>query len=116
MNILNSISGGVMPYNKYNNNKKTTKTEYKRDIMDIFSEKVVNKRDLDDMVTSPRCIFKGYLCFTAGTALNSAGMMINKPKITKILGVIGSLLSVYGTYNFVKPYLIKNEELTKTEK
>lgn len=92
------------------------KIEYKPDILDIFSEKVVNKRDLTDMVTVPRTIFKGYLCFTAGTAINAIASLTGSNKLSKGLGILGNIISIYGTYNFVKPFLIKEKELTKTEK
>lgn len=92
------------------------KIEYKPDILDIFSEKVVNKRDLTDMVTVPRTIFKGYLCFTAGTAINAIASLTGSNKLSKWLGILGNIISIYGTYNFVKPFLIKEKELTKTEK
>ena len=90
--------------------------EYKPDILDIFSEKVVNKKDLTDMVTVPRTIFKGYLCFTAGTAISAISSLCGKGKLSKGLGIIGNLVSIYGTFNFVKPFLIRDKELTKSEK
>lgn len=92
------------------------KDEYKPDILDFFSEKVVNKNDINDMVTTPRAIFKGYLCFTTGTALNAISAMIKQSKISKALAIAGSVISIYGTYNFVKPFLIREKGLTKQEK
>lgn len=90
--------------------------EYKPDVLDILSEKVVNKNDLNDMVKTPRAIFKGYLCFTVGTTINAISSLIKNEKVKKGLAIAGSLTSIYGTYNFVKPYLIRNKELTKDEK
>ena len=81
--------------------------------MDVFAKKVVNQNDLNDMVSVPRTIFKGYLCFTAGTAINAIGSMFNNVKISKSLGILGSLISIYGTYNFVKPFLIRESEKNK---
>ncbi len=92
------------------------KDEYKPDVLDILSEKVVNKNDLNDMVKTPRAIFKGYLCFTVGTTINAISSLIKNEKVKKGLAIAGSLTSIYGTYNFVKPYLIRNKELTKDEK
>ena len=92
------------------------KSEYKPDIMDIFSKKVVNERDINDMVTAPRAIFKGYLCFTTGTAINAIAAMIKNAKLKTGLLIAGTLASIYGTFNFVKPFLIKQENLTKSEK
>ena len=105
--------------NKKTEIKKTEKVviqEYKADILDILSEKVVNKNDLNDMVTTPRAIFKGYLCFTAGTTINAIASLLKDNKFTKGLKKAASVISIYGTYNFVKPYLIRNKDLTKTEK
>ena len=92
------------------------KTEYKPDILDIFSKKVINERDVNDMVTAPRAIFKGYLCFTTGTAINAIAAMIKNAKVKTGLLIAGTLASIYGTFNFVKPFLIKQENLTKSEK
>ncbi|MBQ8886667.1 MAG: hypothetical protein IJY61_03105 [Candidatus Gastranaerophilales bacterium] len=93
-----------------------TKLEYKPDILDICSEKIINKRDITDTVTMPRAIFKGYLCFTAGTAINAISGMLKKGKTSKVLGIAGSLISILGTFNFVKPFLIPEKQLTKEEK
>lgn len=121
MNVLNNFSQINTNVAHINNNDKKSeqpviKNEYKPDILDFLSEKVVNKNDLNDMVTTPRSIFKGYLCFTTGTALNAIAAMLKRNKFSKGLTIAGSLISIYGTYNFVKPYLIRNNELTKTEK
>ena len=93
-----------------------TKLEYKPDILDICSEKIVKKRDITDTVTMPRAIFKGYLCFTAGTAINAIAGMLKKGKLSKTLAIAGSLISILGTFNFVKPFLIPEKQLTKAEK
>ncbi|MBQ9245674.1 hypothetical protein IJ182_05335 [bacterium] len=85
-------------------------TEYKPDVLDILSEKVVKRKDITDTVTVPRAIFKGYLCFTAGTAINAIAGMLKDKGFSKYLGIAGSLVSIYGTYNFVKPFLIKDKE------
>ena len=128
MNILTNYNG---EYNKSNEcccikcmcgETKTSKeiqpetTDYKPDIFEVLSKKVINKKDLNDMVTIPRNIFKGYLCFTVGTAINAIASLLKNDKARKIMTIFGSLASIYGTFNFVKPYLIRNNELTKTEK
>lgn len=122
MNVFTNISSvGSLPKQAVasepqKNIVASPKVEYKPDILDIFSEKVVNKRDLTDMVTVPRTIFKGYLCFTAGTAINSIASLAGDNKFSKGLGILGNIISIYGTFNFVKPFLIKEKELTKSEK
>lgn len=90
--------------------------DYKPDVLDVLSEKVVNRRDITDTVTVPRAIFKGYLCFTAGTAINAIAGMLKQGKFSKGLGIAGSLISIYGTFNFVKSFLIKDKNLTETGK
>ncbi len=115
MNILSNTLNRSSAAENYTG-KTVSKTEYKSDLLDIFSSKVVNKQDITDTVTMPRTIFKGYLCFTAGTAVNSIGALIKNNKISAPFKIAGSILSIYGTYNFVKPYLIRDDELTKTKK
>ena len=120
MNILNNISS--MPSTaekvKQYNPAPVIKTESKKDFLDIFSEKVANRKDITDTVVVPRAIFKGYLCFTAGTAINAIAGMIKKGTVSKVLGIAGSLTAIYGTFNFVKPFIIKEkkENLTEGEK
>ena len=121
MNILNNFSEENLPViteNQTNNTVKNApfKKDIKPDILDICSEKIINSRDITDTVTMPRAIFKGYLCFTAGTAINAIAGMLKKGKLSKGLSIAGSLISVLGTFNFVKPFLIREKELTKSEK
>ena len=94
----------------------TAPQQEKKDILDIFSEKVVNKDDINDMVQAPRAIFKGYLCFTAGSSLTLISSLLKNKKLNKGLTIAGSLLSIYGTYNFVKPFLVKDKNLTNNQK
>ncbi len=117
MNVLNNYTAQTPAIQNTKRFEKTSdKPNEKKDILDKFSEKVVNKKDINDTVTVPRAIFKGYLCFTAGTALNAiAGMLKKENKVTKGLAIGGSLMSIYGTFNFVKPFLIKEKDLTKDE-
>lgn len=122
MNILDSMQN--MSITSKNNKPKAGKknisepkvANYKPDIIDICSEKIVKKRDITDTVTIPRSLFKGYFCFTAGTTINSIAGMIKNNKVSNGLKIVGSLISIYGTFNFVKPFFIKEQNLTKTEK
>ena len=115
MNLLNIYSSGVERSNiPVQTNKPIAR---KKDVIDIISDKFASKRDVYDTVTMPRAIFKGYLCFTAGTAINAIAGMLKKTNFSKVLGITSSLISIYGTYNFVKPFLVRNnEQLTKNEK
>ena len=114
MNLLNNYANNTISYvsktNVKNNTNINSKQEYKPDILDIFSEKVVNRRDITDTVTVPRSIFKGYMCFTAGTALNLIASKMKQTDLAKYLGIAGSLISICGTYNFVKSFLIKGNK------
>ena len=83
--------------------------ESKPDIIDFISKKAINPKDVNDTVTMPRAIFKGYLCFTAGTAINAIAGMLKNANAKKVLGIAGSLISILGTFNFVKPFLHKEE-------
>lgn len=117
MNVLANFQN-TNPVVSSSSEVKTVKKvpEYKPDILDIVSEKVVNQRDITDTVTMPRAIFKGYLCFTVGTAINAISGMLQQGKLTKGLNIAGSLISIYGTFNFVKGFLIRDKNLTESGK
>ena len=89
----------------------TTQVKQKASIFDKLSTNI--KKDVNDTVTVPRCIFKGYLCFMLGTSSSSLASIV-KNHIAKtsffppLLNTIALGLSAYGTYNFVKPFLFKN--------
>lgn len=79
--------------------------------VDKFSTEIKNSADLNDTVTVPRTIFKGYLAFFAGTTLLGLGGILSKPKFIKnILNASSALTCLAGTYFFVRPYLIKNNK------
>lgn len=117
MNILANFDNPVKSVEvKPVKKEETPKVEYKPDLLDIASEKIINNRDITDTVTMPRAIFKGYLCFTAGTAINAIGGMLKNDIAKKTLGIAGSLISILGTFNFVKPFLIKDKNSSETGK
>ena len=91
--------------------------DYKPDIIDICSDKIISNHDINDTVTMPRAIFKGYLCFTAGTAINAMASLIkNKSeKVSAAMQILGSSIAILGTYNFVKPFLAANRTKNLTE-
>ena len=109
MNILNNYPQ-ISSLQSVNKPAAQAIVPYQKDVFDKISEKVINKRDINDTVTMPRTIFKGYMCFTAGTAINAISGMLKHDKVKKALGIAGSLISIYGTYNFVKPFLIRGKE------
>ena len=121
MNIFDAIANqsvGVTNNQVKNEQKQVqqAKPEYKPDIIDICSQKIINNRDLTDTVTIPRHLFKGYFCLTVGTTINAISGMLKNKNVSKGMTIAGSLISIFGTYNFVKPFLKPKKELTKPEK
>lgn len=82
----------------------------KTGLLEKFHEKTKNASDMTDTVVVPRTIFKGYLSIMTGTTLATLGSLIgNKlPKMSKVLSITGLAASLYGTYAFVRPYVIKD--------
>lgn len=81
----------------------------KRSFLDNFQTKVKNSADMNDTLVVPRTIFKGYLGIMTGTTLLTLGSLLSKhPKLSKPLGILGALTSFYGTWAFVRPYIIKD--------
>lgn len=93
--------------------EKNLKSE--KSFLDKFETGIRNSADMNDTLQVPRTIFKGYLAFMVGTGLASVAMIAkNKfPKLSVALNLSSILLATYGTYSFVRPYLIKNS--TKPE-
>lgn len=70
-----------------------------------------NSADMTDTVVVPRTIFKGYLGVMAGTTLVTLGGLVDrkqKPKTFKSLMAGGLLASMYGTWAFVRPFVLKD--------
>lgn len=81
----------------------------KKDYLAMFYEKTKNSADMTDSILVPRTIFKGYLGIMTGTTLLTLGSLINKyPKVSKPLSIAGVLTSLYGTWAFVRPFIIKD--------
>lgn len=77
--------------------------------LEKFHANAKNSADMTDTIVVPRTIFKGYLAFMAGTALGSLGALLSKPRIlSKALSISSVLVSLYGTYAFVRPFVIKD--------
>ena len=75
-----------------------------------FHENIKNSSDMTDTIVVPRTIFKGYLGIMSGTTLITAGslLMSRFSKLGKTLNLTGLALSLYGTYAFVRPYILKD--------
>ncbi len=103
--------------------KAESKPQEKKSLQDSFFDTINAKtslyKDINDTVSVPRCIFKGYLSFFCATALGTMASIISKPKaISNTLKVASSVLGMIGTLEFVKPLIIKpiakKEENNKT--
>ena len=90
---------------KYNNNERGS-------ILDRLHTYTKNSADMNDTIIVPRTIFKGYLGIMTGTTLVTIANFINKTKHPKLFrtGMIGGLLtSFYGTWAFVRPFILKDK-------
>lgn len=96
----------IQPYNFTSQNIQNKPKSY----LDNFSTKVKNSADLSDTITVPRTIFKGYLGVMSGMTLLTLGGLTSKfPKISKPLNILGTLVSMYGTWAFVRPYIVNKQ-------
>lgn len=97
----------------YNNNNK------KESFLDKFHTYTKNSADMTDTIVVARTIFKGYLGIMTGTTLVTLGGLVNKakhPKLFKGTMAAGLLASLYGTYAFVRPFIIKDAPGVETKK
>ena len=69
-------------------------------ITDRFSTRIRNSADMNDCVAVPRTIFKGYLAFMVGTALNGLAMFIPE-KAKSVKTTISSILFNF-SFDFIK--------------
>ena len=96
----------IQPYNFTSQNIQNKPKSY----LDNFSTKGKNSADLSDTITVPRTIFKGYLGVMSGMTLLTLGGLTSKfPKISKPLNILGTLVSMYGTWAFVRPYIVNKQ-------
>ena len=86
--------------------------------LDKFRTAAKNSADMTDTIVVPRTIFKGYLGIMSGTTLATLGTLLasKMQKTSKALSVSGLLLSLYGTYAFVRPFIIKDTPGVETKK
>lgn len=85
----------------------------KRSWLDKIHENTRNSADMNDTIVVPRTIFKGYLGIMSGTTLVTLGGLINReksPKLFKSTMIAGLLTSMYGTWAFVRPFIVKSKE------
>lgn len=96
------------------NNFTAQNTSVRKSFLDNFSTKVKNSADLNDTIVVPRTIFKGYLGIMSGMTLLTLGSLTGRhPKISKLFGISGTLVSMYGTWAFVRPYILNDNKADK---
>ena len=87
--------------------------------LDKIHEKTKNSSDMTDTIVVPRTIFKGYLGIMTGTTLVTLGGLVNKtkhPKLFKGTMAAGLLTSLYGTWAFVRPFIVKDVKGVQKQK
>lgn len=77
-------------------------------LTDNFQTKLKNSADMSDCITVPRTIFKGYLGIMVGTSLNAIASFMKPSVAKKALSITGIATSIYGTWAFVRPYILKD--------
>ena len=81
----------------------------KKKFTDKFQTGLRNSADMNDCISVPRTLFKGYLGIMFGTTLAAAANLIKSPyKIKTVLNVAALGLSAYGTWSFARPYVLKD--------
>ena len=83
----------------------------KNGFLDNLHTHVKNSADMTDTIVVSRTIFKGYLGIMTGTTLVTLGGLVNKskhPKLFKGTMAAGLLTSLYGTWAFVRPFIVKD--------
>lgn len=104
--VLNSMQSRIQPAVPMQIETHKEKEKF----TDIF-EHIKNSADMNDTVKVPRTIFKGYLSFMIGTSLLTLGGLAKKIKpLSTGLTALGTLTAMYGTYSFVRPYLLKERK------
>lgn len=111
-NIFNQNFGNTIDYATKDNNVQNK--DKNRSFLDKFETGIRNSADLNDTVQVPRTIFKGYLAFMAGATLTTFAIIAKKyPKFANFLNITAGVLMTWGTYSFVRPYIIKDSEKSK---
>lgn len=117
MKVSNNLNTFLLNFKQNASNDKSEQhidksSSNSKSLLDNFETSIVNSADLNDTIQVPRTIFKGYLSFTIGTALIPIAMIAkNKhPKTSNLLNILAACFTVWGTYSFVRPYIIKNQK------
>lgn len=98
---------------------KANKQQQNKSWLDKIHENTRNSSDMTDTIVVPRTIFKGYLGIMTGTTLVTLVGLVNKgkhPKLFKCTMAAGLLTSLYGTWAFVRPFILKDAKGVAKEK
>ena len=93
-------------------NNSFSSSERKKSILDKIHSYTKNTADMNDTIIVPRTIFKGYLGIMTGTTLVTLAGLVNKAKLPKLFKgtmAAGLLTSLYGTWAFVRPFILKDK-------
>lgn len=94
-------------------------TQPKKDgFLDNLHKHVKNSADMTDTIVVSRTIFKGYLGIMTGTTLVTIGGLVDRvkhPKLFKGTMLAGLLTSLYGTWSFVRPFILKDAKGVATK-
>lgn len=93
------------------NTEKNLKNK-KEKFLEKFYTAAKNSADMTDTIVVPRTIFKGYLGIMTGTTLITIGSLLSQKmkKTSLTLSLAGLITSLYGTYAFVRPFIIKDAQ------
>ena len=97
-----------MKISKINPNVTFKSEPQKLKFTDKFYANTRNSADMNDTVVVPRTIFKGYLGFMAGTTMTALASLSKNNYIRKPLNAIGLATCMYGTWAFVRPFVVKD--------
>ncbi len=99
----------------YKGSQQENKSKKHNSLLDKFETGMRNSADMNDTLQVPRTIFKGYLAFMVSTTMVTLASFINAKhqKIKNGINISSALLALYGTYSFVRPYIIKSDENKK---
>lgn len=107
---VNTVNfGSAVPKVQQSKNKKES-------FLDKIHENTKNHADMTDTIVVPRTIFKGYLGIMVGTTLVTLGGLFKNSKIKAGTVGAGLLASLYGTWAFVRPFIIKDAGGVATQK
>lgn len=98
---------------------KEEKSQNKHSALDKFHTAIVNSADMSDTIEVPRTIFKGYMAFTVATGFSALAAALKKhQKTSTVLATLSALTAVYGTFSFVRPFLLRDvtPAINKTDK